>query len=49
MTLEVDGHSDPCSQGSPTTTVGDHCWWKHGYRAVTYFNSEAFPASPKTV
>jgi len=29
MTREVDGLSDPDTKGSPTTTGGDHRWWKH--------------------
>jgi len=27
MTLEVDGLSDPHTQGPPTTKGGDHHWW----------------------
>jgi len=27
-TREVDGHSDPRTQGPPTTTGGDHLWWE---------------------
>jgi len=39
MTREVDGHSDPCTQGPPTTTEGDHHWWKMQSDANTEMKS----------